>query len=75
MRLNDDRHLSLTFHYRSSQNKLNTGRGATYNVVETVVHPIKVGLNGLKERSCFRSCILEYNAGVQTSQVILEILE
>ena len=49
MRLNDDRHLSLTFHYRSSQNKINTGRDATYNVVETVIHPIKVERLGGKE--------------------------
>ena len=69
MRLNYDRPLSLTFHYRSNQNKINTGRDTTYHVKETVIHAIKVRLNGLKERSGLHSYILEYNAGVHTTQV------
>lgn len=47
----------------------------TYNVNEAIIHAIEVGLNSFEERSGLNSCILEYNATVQTTQVELEILK
>lgn len=75
MRLNYYRVLSLTFHCRSSQNTVNTTVDATYHVKEAIVHAIDVRFDSLKEGSSLRSCICENNTTVQTSQVVLEILD
>ena len=43
---------------------INARMNTTYDIEETTIHPIEVGLDGLKERCSLLSYILEYNTSI-----------